>query len=98
MAVTDRDRNRIEYTNKSIQFDSSQPIRIDFDLNFFVSESNRTDLKMRGVVKPQNRPPVKFQLYVTQFVVLFQKHKFSSKLDRLHDSKLYPIVILPYIH
>jgi hypothetical protein len=52
----------------------------------------------RGVVKPQNRPPVKFQLYVTQFVVLIQKHKFSSKLGRFNDSKLYPIVKLPYIH
>jgi uncharacterized protein YjbK len=39
-----RDRNRIEYANNSIRFDSSQPIRIDFELNFFVSESNRTEL------------------------------------------------------
>jgi hypothetical protein len=41
-----RDRNRIEQANNLIQFDSSQPIQIDFELIFFVPETNRTDLKI----------------------------------------------------
>jgi hypothetical protein len=43
-AMCIRDRNRIEYTNESIRFDSSQTSRTDFELSFLFP--NRTDFEL----------------------------------------------------
>jgi hypothetical protein len=53
----------------------------------YKTDEKKKDLQRTGDVKSQNRPPVKMQFYVAQFVILFQKHKFSLKLDHLNDSK-----------
>jgi hypothetical protein len=42
----------------------------------------------RGVVKTENRRPIKIQLYDMDFVVLVEKYKFSLKLEDFNDSKL----------
>jgi hypothetical protein len=42
----------------------------------------------RGVVKPDNRSPIKIQLCTIDFVVLVEKYNFSFKLDNFDDSKL----------
>jgi hypothetical protein len=44
--------------------------------------------KKEGVVKTEDRPPIKIQLCDMDFVVLVEKYKFSLKLDNFNDSKL----------